>query len=447
MPQPASSSAPPVSVIGALRFIGPGLILTAGIVGTGELVVTPRVASEHGFTLLWLILLGCLVKVFVQVELGRYAVATGTTTLQALDSMPGPRVRVSWMLWVWLPTFLAMISVIGGILGGTAEVLRTAGLDIDKRLLVVLLGAGTSALLASGRYALVEFSSIVLVALFMFAAIGSVVALQWTPFHITAAQITDGLSFHLPANMATAFAAFGIIGVGAAELMYYPYWCLEKGYAHRVGPRGEGSSEWLARAKGWLRVMRVDAWSSMVVYTTATIAFYLLGAAILHAKGLHVSNKEMVGTLAHMFLETFGAAGLWVFLVGAVATLYSTALAGSASNARLLADALHLYGFARDAGEEARMRRVRWCCVALPLYGAALALAWPEPVTLMLINGVGQAILLPFLGGAALYLRYRRLQPELRPGRRWTLCLWLSAASLAAVGLYQLVDEVLKRLR
>ena len=35
-----------------------------------------------------------------------------------------------------------------------------------------------------------------------------------------------------------AFAAFGIIGVGASELIYYPYWCLEKGYASFVTTPG-----------------------------------------------------------------------------------------------------------------------------------------------------------------------------------------------------------------
>ena len=29
-----------------------------------------------------------------------------------------------------------------------------------------------------------------------------------------------------------------------------------------------------------MRVMRVDAWGAMIIYTFATVAFYLLGAAI-----------------------------------------------------------------------------------------------------------------------------------------------------------------------
>ncbi|GAG60928.1 unnamed protein product, partial [marine sediment metagenome] len=36
-------------------------------------------------------------------------------------------------------------------------------------------------------------------------------------------------------GVSVALAALGIIGVGAAELMVYPYWCLEKGYGKSIG--------------------------------------------------------------------------------------------------------------------------------------------------------------------------------------------------------------------
>jgi hypothetical protein len=73
---------------------------------------------------------------------------------------------------------------------------------------------------------------------------------------------------------------FGIIGVGATELIQHPYWCLEKGYARWTGPR-EDTEAWAARARGWIQVRQRDAWSSMAVYTFTTIAFYMVRAAIL----------------------------------------------------------------------------------------------------------------------------------------------------------------------
>jgi len=440
---PMTSTAPaPLRFRDALRYVGPGLIVTASIVGSGELIVTPRVAAEHGYKLLWLILLGCMVKVFVQVELGRYAVAKGVTTLQALNQIPGPRLRVSWMLWVWAVVFVAIISQVGGIIGGTAEVLKAGGVPLDHRLIAVFVGGSCAALLALGRYKLVEVFSTVLVVVFTLATVVAVGSLQWTEYRISAANLAEGFRFELPQNFGSAFAAFGIIGLGASELIYYPYWCLEKGYAARVG--GRDVAGWLDRARGWMRVMRVDAWLSMVIYTGATVAFYLLGAAVLHAKSLKVSDKDMIPTLANMYSESFGPWGLGIFLVGAFAVLYSTAFAATASNARLLADALQLFGLTRYADDEARARMVRNCCIGLPIYATAIYLVTARPVTLVLISGVGQALLLPFLAGAAIYFRYRQLDPELRPGALWSAFLWLSAICMAAAGAYQLYDQLTK---
>jgi Mn2+/Fe2+ NRAMP family transporter len=131
-----------------------------------------------------------------------------------------------------------------------------------------------------------------------------------------------------------------------------------------------------------------------------------------------------------------------VFVIGAFATLYSTAFAATASNARLMVDAAPLFGFVKEAvDDEARARRVKLFGVLLPVYATAVYVFWPNPYSLIMISGVGQALLLPFLAGAAIYLRYRKLEPALRPGGLWTVFLWLSAISLTAAGLWQLVDR------
>src|SRR5690606_11434557 len=128
----------------------------------------------------------------------------------------------------------------------------------------------------------------------------------------------------------------------------------------------DGSQEWVDRAKGWLRVMRVDAWVSMVVYTFATIAFYLLGAAVLHAKNLEVTDEKLIQNLSHIYLESFGSIGLWLFLIGAFVVLYSTVFIATASNGRLVADFFRLMGWIRLGNETHRTRIVTVTCVSLP---------------------------------------------------------------------------------
>ena len=424
-----------------LRYVGPGLILTASIVGSGELIVTPKLAGETGFKLLWLILLGCLIKVFVQIELGRYAVATGKTTLEALDSIPGPRLVVSWLLWLWLAMYVAIVFQVAGIVGGIAEVFSSAGVTLDRRLIALAVAASCSTILALGRYRLVENASTAMVVAFTVATIVAVGSLQWSPYAISGAQLAEGLKFKLPDNFMTAFGAFGIIGVGASELIYYPYWCLEKGYAVNVGPN-DGTPDWVGRARGWMRVMRMDAWISMVVYTTATVAFYLLGAAVLYAKGLKVTDKGLIDTLAHMYRESFGAWSFYAFLTGAFFVLFSTAFVATASNARLLVDGLALFRVIRINTPEDRAKAVKLWVILLPVISVGLFMLWEKPVTLVFVGAVGQGIMLPFLAGAALYFRYRRTPPELQPGMLWTVCLWISALSMAAAGIYQVVDKL-----
>lgn len=444
MHQTDSSPCPaPVNWAVILRHIGPGLILTASIVGSGELIVTPKLAGEEGFKLLWLIVLGCVIKVFVQIELGRYAVTKGQTTLEAMDSIPGPRFIVSWLLWLWLAMFVALVFQVAGIVGGIADVFTAAGITLDRKLLAVGVAASCAILLALGRYRLVENASTAMVAAFTVATVIAVGSLQWSPYAITAANLAEGFTFQMPGNFVTAFGAFGIIGVGASELIYYPYWCLEKGYARNVGPK-DNSAGWLDRARGWMRVMRVDAWFSMVVYTLATVAFYLLGAAVLHAKGLQVTDLGMIDTLAHMYRESFGAWSSFIFLTGAFFVLYSTAFVATASNARLLADGAAIFKVVKYPTPEHRAKAVKFCVVLLPALSLGLFLLWEKPVTLVFVGAVSQGMMLPFLAGAALYFRHKRTEAALRPGRLWTVCLWIAALSMIAAGVYQVVQEIVR---
>lgn len=442
----ASPRPAPTNWTGVLRQLGPGLILTSIIVGSGELIVTPKLGADVGFSLLWFIIFGCFIKVFVQVEFGRIAVATGMTTLEAMNTVPGPRLIVSWLLWLWLIMYAGLVFQVAGIIGATSSVFALAGVPLPGWAITVLLGSSTAVLLVVGRYRLIEGVSTALVGLFTISTLGAAALLQWTEYAVTPAQLAEGLSFRLPGSFAVAFAAFGVIGVGASELIYYPYWCIEKGYARSTG-RAEDSDTWRQRYFGWLRVMQIDAWLSCAIYTVATISFYLLGAAVLHSKGLVVGDSEVIATLSQMYLETFGQGSFLLFLIGAFAVLYSTVFGATASNARLFADALALFGVVKKyPTPEARMRMVNVGCVLLPIAFCSVYLIAGTPVTLVLMGAMGQALMLPFLGGAALYFYYCRTDKKLKSGMVWAIALWISAIAMMIVGGYRLIEEITKRM-
>lgn len=439
--EPPGRQPPPRSFGGVLRQIGPGLIISAVIVGSGELVVTPKLGAEEGFKLLWFIILGCLLKVFVQIELGRHAVLRGQTTLVGLNTLPGPRVVVSWVLWLWLAMYVSLVFQVAGMVGGVARVFALGGLALPINGLAVLIGGVTAVLLVVGRYRTIEWFSTAFVAIFTVATILAVIMMQRTEYAVTGAQLAQGFSFGLPDRLVTAFAVFGIIGVGASELIYYPYWCLEKGYAKNIGP-DDGTPEWRENARGWLKIMRVDAWMSFALYTTSTLAFYLLGAAILHAKQVKVDNSRMIETLSLMYREVFGEWSFGMFLVGAFAVLYSTIFGATASNARLAVDALDLFKVKHYRDPAERARWLKYACVCLPVAFTTVFILVGAPVSLVFVGAVGQGLMLPFLAGAAIYYHYTNPHRDLRAGRFSLACLIVASLLMTALGAYQVISAV-----
>lgn len=440
-PAPPGRTPPPRTLGGMLRQIGPGLIISAVIVGSGELIVTPKLGAEEGFKLLWFIILGCLLKVFVQIELGRHAVLSGQTTLASLNHLPGPRAVVSWVLWLWLAMYVSLVFQVAGMVGGVARVFALGGLTLPVNAIAVSIGASCAVMLVIGRYRMIEKLSTVFVALFTVATMVAVVLLQRTGFAVTGSQLAEGFAFDLPDRLVTAFAAFGIIGVGASELIYYPYWCLEKGYAKNIGP-DDGTPAWRENARGWLKIMRIDAWVSFALYTTSTVAFYLLGAAILHAKQAKVDNSRMIETLSLMYREVFGEWSFWMFLVGAFAVLYSTIFGATASNARLAVDALDLFKVKSYRDPAERLRWLKYACVALPVAFTIVFILVGAPVSLVFIGAVGQGLMLPFLAGAAIYYHFTNPHRDLRAGHLAVGCLLVASLLMAALGVYQVISAV-----
>ncbi|MGE3804439.1 MAG: TIGR03067 domain-containing protein, partial [Gemmataceae bacterium] len=307
----------------------------------------------------------------------------------------------------------------------------------------------TMALLVTGSYRIVERVTVSLVVLFTFMTVACVLMLPYTENSFSWGNLAEGFTFRIPESaIMAAFAMIGITGVGATELIMYPYWCIEKGYARNVGPNEETDS-WLGRARGWLRVMYLDAWVSLVVYTLATIAFYFLGAAVLFeytaGAGLPDTPEKMLDALAAMYAPVLGdAAANWFIVIGAFATLYSTLFAAVAAHSRTLTDFLRINNFVTLRDQKDRLFWIRVFALLLPVTGLILYLFMNNPVLMVAIGGIMQAVTLPMIAAAAVYLRYRRTDRRLLPGNLWDVLLWLSALVLFVVAGYGIWKQLTK---
>jgi Mn2+/Fe2+ NRAMP family transporter len=451
---------PPQTLWQALRKIGPGIILAGSIVGSGELIQTTTLGAKHGFLFLWLILFSCVIKVFVQIELGRYAIMSGKPTLGALDELPGPRLGASWLVWWWFGMLLATLFQLGGMCGGVGQAMNLAFPNVTPWLAekipalaanlrehpenpwAVVTAMAAVALLLSGGYTRIERFTTLLVITVTFITVGCVIALPQTGYPVRMSDVAEGFTFAIPAaGLAAAFSTFGITGVGASELYSYPYWCLEKGYARFVGRRSDDEA-WARRAKGWIRVLHLDAWASMVVFTFATVAFYTMGATVLKGRGIVPDGSKMVETLAQMYEPAFGSWTLGLFVVGTWAVLFKTVYVASAGHSRLTADFFSLAGFVHYSNAQERAVWIRRLCVVFPTTGLLLYIFLGNPVTMVMIGGIAQALTLPIISCATLVLRYRAPDERLKPSPVFDICLWCAAISITVVACYAFWNTV-----
>ncbi len=428
---------PPTTVVGRLKYLGPGFILSAAIVGSGELIATTALGAKAGFITFWVILVSCLVKVALQLEFGKNAIYTGTFTMHNFNQIPGLRIKnTHWTIWLWLSLQGFKLLQVGGIVGGVAIVLHMVFPALSVNLWAIASVLVTSLILYRGNYGPVEKVSFILIILFTSVILISLYLLQWTPYAIQWFQIKEGLQFSLPIGLVgIAFGAFGITGVGGDEIMYYNYWCIEKGYAAYVGPNN-GSDQWNSRAKGWFKVMYLDAVLSMVVYTIVTAAFYLLGAAVLHSQGEVPEGYEMIEVLSRIFTVTLGPWAKFLFLIGAFAALYSTLFTATASWARVWGDAFGELGWMKFKTKSEQKKTLAILTWVLPMVWCILFLFIQAPVMMIILGGIATSILLLIIVYVAIHFRYRELPLALRPSIGYDIFFWISTISILVVSGY-----------
>jgi hypothetical protein len=143
-----------------------------------------------------------------------------------------------------------------------------------------------------------------------------------------------------------------------------------------------------------------------------------------------------------MYTETLGPWALWLFYVGAIATLYGTIFAATAGNSRIFADMFRVMGFFDRGDYRARVRmrdRLIWFHLGVPV---VMLFVFQSPVTMVKAGGVAQAMMLPLIAVGALYMRHKGLPRQVAPGALTTVGLWFAAAVIIAVVLYSAILSI-----
>ena len=432
-----STQDPPRSFFSKLRFLGPGFILSASIVGSGELIATTVLGAKGGFITFWVILVSCFVKVAIQLEFGKNAIITGKTLMFSFAKLPGPTFKKgNWAIWATFTLTLLKILQVGGMLGGAAIAISMLFPQIPILIWALILGILLSFLIYKNYYSIIEKTSILMVAGFTLLTLASVLAISFTPFGFTFSDVMSGLRFELPPDLVfIAIGAFGITGVASDEIIAYTYWCQEKGYANHTGVN-DGSEEWQLRANGWIKIMQLDAIVAMLIYTLVTAAFYLLGASILYGQKEIPEGNELINSLASIYTQSLGSEARFAYLAGAFFVLYSSVFATLAYWSRLFPD---IFGQLGWINPDSTTDRKKWVAILAWLFPCLWVIAYlfvEMPTFMILSGGVVGSVLLLIVVFAAIIFRFQNKFLKIASGPVSELMFWLSVASIASVSIY-----------
>jgi Mn2+/Fe2+ NRAMP family transporter len=407
-----------------LKLAGPGLIVAATGIGSGDVISATVGGARFGVTLLWAIAIGAFFKFVLSEGIARWQLATGLTALEGWATHL-PR----WVM-VYFGAYLALWTV-----AVSAALTNATGLGISN------LTAGAVpqswgavahsvigfALVWIGGYAWFERLMKLLVAVMGFSILicALLIVSDWS-------NVVRGLVVPaIPSGGGTyVLSIVGGIG-GSITMLSYNYWMREE----RIS-----GAESLGYVRGDIAVAYLfTAVFGMSVMLIANQAFYL--------SGLTISDAQAVPKMADVLGTLLGPFGVYAYSLGFWAAVFASLLGVWQSVPYLYAD---FYGVLKNLSPEARQHATQ---VTSTPYRLALAfitlIPLPfaftgRPLVIIVTYTVVGSLFVPFLAATLLYLNNRVAWPATVPHNRWTT----NAVLATVLGLFAIigVQEVLNAL-
>lgn len=202
------------------KIIGPGLVVAATGVGAADMVATLAAGSRYGYTLLWALIVGVILKIVLVEGAGRYTLATGYTIFEGWLSLG------RWTTWYFGPYIMIWGFVYGAsAMSSTALPLAALFPQVPLTIWAIIMGLLGFVMVWFNRYAVFEKITAGLVALMFVTVVGlAVIALPNVP------EMLTGLVPRIPeGGLVYTLALAGGVG-GTITLAAYGYWLREKGW-------------------------------------------------------------------------------------------------------------------------------------------------------------------------------------------------------------------------
>ena len=405
-----------------LKLIGPGLVVAATGVGAGDMVTSLTAGTQYGTVLIWVIVVGAILKFTLTEGLGRWYMATKTTILDGWRSMG---------LWasIYFIVYLVLVTFFYGAAAPSAAALAVTAMFPDvmplwawAMLHSVVFGFGICII---GKYEFFERVMEFFVGLMFITVVGLALMLGPNVGELAVGTVLPRIP---EGSLTYVLAVLGGVG-GTFTLVSYTYWVRERGW----------------RRPSWIPMMRADLGIGYLVTAIFMVAMLVIGAELLFVSGESISEEEGLVALSDPIAERFGAAASWLFLIGFWAAATSSITGAWNGAAYLFGDLVRsMRQVPEEDGEEYLSETSVWFRAMLVwlTFPPMLLLAFQEPVLMVIIYASLGALFMPFLAITLVWLLNRRVDRQYRSGLLSNIILVASVLVFAALAVQEIIGTI-----
>jgi Mn2+/Fe2+ NRAMP family transporter len=390
----------PRASVSVWKLAGPGLIVAATGIGSGDVVSATVGGARFGLILLWAIALGAFFKFVLNEGIARWQLATGLTALEGWAAhLPG---WVKYYFVVYL--ILWTIAVSAALTNATGlGISNLTGGAISQSWGAVAHSLIGFVFVLAGGYVWFERLMKLLVGIMGFSILVCAVLIVTDWVSVLRAMTVPTIP---PQSGAFVLSIIGGIG-GSITMLSYNYWMREE--------RISGADQ-LGYVRGDVAIAYMfTAIFGMSVMIIANTAFY--------AAGVTITNAQAVPKMAEVLGTLLGPFGVYAYSLGFWAAVFASLLGVWQSVPYLYAD---FYGIIKKLPTEGRreMTRVtsrpyRAALVFITLVPLPLAFTG-QPLFIIVTYTIVASLFIPFLAATLLYLNNRVQWSSTVPHNHWT---------------------------
>ncbi len=382
-----TSAAKPAPSVSFLKLAGPGLVVAATGIGSGDVVSATVGGARYGVVLLWAIALGAFFKFVLSEGIARWQLATGQTVIEGWAEHLHASVKFVFGVYLlfWTVAVSAALTNACGL--GLANLTGGAVSQSWGAVLHSLIGF---AFVYLGGYGQFEKAMKVLVGVMGF----SIVVCAALTMNNPGPAMTGLVLPTIPVGSGTyVLSLIGGIG-GSVTMLSYNYWMREEGM----------------RGSGYLSYVRGDVAVAYVFTAMFGISIMLIANTAFFVPGVALRDAEAVPRMASFLGTILGPFGVWAYGLGFWAAVFASLLGVWQSVPYLYAD---IYGVMKGLSIEARKeitqvtsRPYLLGLIFISLVPLPLAFTG-APLLIIVTYTVIGSLFVPFLAATLLYLNNR----------------------------------------